>query len=120
MKLLVDVNLSPRRVELLGNSGIEAVHWLSVGAHDADDIDIFDWCRRNDYVVLTRDLDFGAILAATRGAKPSVVQIRSVDVSPDVIGKALVFALLQLVAKLEAGALLTIDPKRTRLRELPF
>ena len=40
----------------------------------------------NDFVVLTHDLDFGSILAATQGKKPSVVQIRAEDVSPDVIG----------------------------------
>jgi len=37
----------------------------------------------NGYVVLTHDLDFSAILAATQGEKPSVVQIRADDVSPD-------------------------------------
>ena len=31
----------------------------------------------NGCVVLTHDLDFGAILAATQGRKPSVVQIRA-------------------------------------------
>jgi len=31
----------------------------------------------NDYTVLTLDLDFSAILAATQGRKPSVVQLRS-------------------------------------------
>ena len=35
------------------------------------------FARVNGYVVLTHDLDFGAILAATHGNKPSVVQIRS-------------------------------------------
>lgn len=40
------------------------------------------YARSNNYVVLTHDLDFGAILAATHGEKPSVVQIRAEDVSP--------------------------------------
>jgi len=45
------------------------------------------YARTHDFVVLTHDLDFGAILAATHGDKPSVVQIRAEDVSPDVIGR---------------------------------
>ncbi len=45
-----------------------------------------DYARANDYIVLTHDLDFGTILAATRGTGPSVVQIRNQDVSPDIIG----------------------------------
>jgi predicted nuclease of predicted toxin-antitoxin system len=31
MKLIVDMNLSPRWIPLLGRSQIEAVHWSSVG-----------------------------------------------------------------------------------------
>ncbi len=73
-----------------------------------------------DYVVLTHDLDFGAILAATHGEKPSVVQIRAEDASPDVIAKHVIAALRQMASELEEGALLTVDANRTRLRVLPF
>ena len=79
-----------------------------------------DYARANDFVVLTHDLDFGAILAATQGEKPSVVQIRAEDVSPDVIGRQLIDALRQMATELEDGALLTVDPNRTRLRLLPL
>ena len=74
----------------------------------------------NDFIVLTHDLDFSAILAATQGEKPSVVQIRADDVSPSVIGMQVVAALRQMESELEAGALLTIDPSRTRLNLLPL
>ncbi|WP_265307033.1 DUF5615 family PIN-like protein [Verminephrobacter eiseniae] len=74
----------------------------------------------NNCVVLTHDLDFGAILAATHGEKPSVVQIRAEDVSPDAIGKQIVIALRQMASELEEGALLMVDPNRTRLRLLPL
>ena len=74
----------------------------------------------NDYVVITHDLDFGAILAATQDEKPSVVQIRSDDVNPDVIGVTVVMALRQMAGELETGALVTIDTNRTRLRVLPL
>ena len=68
----------------------------------------------------THDLDFGAILAATHGEKPSVVQIRSENVSPDAIGKPVIAALKQMTAELDGGALLTADPNRPRLRVLPL
>ena len=71
-------------------------------------------------MVLTHDLDFGAILAATHGAKPSVVQIRAKDVSPDVIGRQVIVALRQMASELEQGVLLTVDPNRTRMRVLPL
>jgi predicted nuclease of predicted toxin-antitoxin system len=65
-------------------------------------------------------LDFSAILAATQDAGPSVVQIRTEDISPAVIGAKVVAALHQMKSELEAGALLSIDVSQTRLRLLPL
>lgn len=120
MKLLIDMNLSPRWTRLLADAGIDAAHWSTLGATNAPDVEIVAFARINGYVVLTHDLDFSAILAATQGDKPSVVQIRSEDVSPKVIGKPVIDALRQMSAELDEGALLTIDPSRTRLRLLPL
>ena len=120
MKLLIDMNLSPRWVDVLVGAGMEATHWSTLGAYNASDSEIMAYASANNCVVLTHDLDFGAILAATRGEKPSVVQIRSDDVSPDVIGKQIVIALRQMASELKEGALLTVDPSRTRLRLLPL
>ena len=80
MKLIVDMNLSPRWVQVLVDAGFEATHWSSLGAHNAPDSEIMAYASVNDSVVLTHDLDFGSILAATHGEKPSVVQIRAGDV----------------------------------------
>ncbi len=79
-----------------------------------------DYANEHDLVVITHDLDFSAILAVTQGKKPSVVQIRTVDLRWETIGDALVVALRQTTQELEEGALLTFDPKRTRLRILPL
>jgi len=120
MKLIVDMNLSPRWVGLLAGSGVQAIHWSMIGRSDAPDSEIMAYATANNYVVLTHDLDFSAILAATHGEKPSVVQIRADDVSPDVIGLRVIAALRQMESDLEEGALLTVDPNRTRLRLLPL
>ena len=93
MKLLVDMNLSPRWIELLVDAGIDAAHWSTLGAKNAPDSEIMAYAKVREYVVLTHDLDFGAMLAATHGEKPSVVQIRAEDVNPDMIGTQLVAAL---------------------------
>ncbi|MBF0414296.1 MAG: DUF5615 family PIN-like protein [Magnetococcales bacterium] len=120
MKLLVDMNLSPRWITLLDTAGFQAVHWSLVGRRNARDSEIMAFARADDYVVLTHDLDFSGILAATDGEKPSVVQIRAEDVNPDTIGFQVITALQQMESELKEGALLTIDPGRTRMRLLPL
>jgi predicted nuclease of predicted toxin-antitoxin system len=77
MKLLVDMNLSPRWVAVLADAGVEAAHWSTLGTSNAPDLEIMAYAKADDYIVLTHDLDFSAILAVTHGEKPSVVQIRS-------------------------------------------
>ena len=120
MRLLIDMNFSPRWAEFLAEAGIGAKHWSSVGQPDASDADIMAYARTHGYIVLTHDLDFSAILAATQGRRPSVVQIRADDLNLDVIGQRVVAGLRQMAPELLAGALLTIDPGRTRLRLLPL
>ncbi|MGE0008103.1 MAG: DUF5615 family PIN-like protein [Parvibaculaceae bacterium] len=120
MKLLIDMNLSPDWVAVLTCADFEAHHWSTVGAADASDREIMAYARTNGHVVITHDLDFGSILAATGGDGPSVIQIRADDTSPGAIGGAVVRALCQMVAELIGGALLTIEPGRTRMRLLPL
>ncbi|HEY1244182.1 MAG TPA: DUF5615 family PIN-like protein [Hyphomicrobiaceae bacterium] len=120
MKLLMDMNLSPRWVTTFKDAGFEALHWSTCGRGGAADTEIMAFAKANDYVVVTYDLDFGAILAATGGDKPSVVQIRADDLSPDAIGGRVVLAVQQMARELDAGALLTVEPGRARIRVLPL
>ena len=120
MKLLVDMNLSPRWIDLLTRFHFDAVHWSSVGRPHALDHELMAYAAQHNYIVLTNDLDFGAILAVTHGEKPSVVQIRSENLSPDVIGLQTITALRQLAEQLQEGALVNVNPLRTRVRLLPL
>ena len=120
MKLLVDMNLSPHWIDLLTRSQFEAAHWSSVGSVHALDEEIMAYAARNNYVVLTNDLDFSAILAVTHREKPSVVQIRSENLSPNAISLQTVTAIRQLADQLREGALVTVEPLRTRVRLLPL
>jgi predicted nuclease of predicted toxin-antitoxin system len=120
MKILVDMNLSPRWVERLTNADIHALHWSAAGRHDAADTELMQFAAGHNFIVLTHDLDFGAILAATHGLKPSVVQIRSDDLNPDKIGHHVILALQKMSDELAQGALITVEPQRTRLRWLPL
>jgi len=120
MKLLLDMNLSPEWVRLLQEAGHDAVHWSVVGEPTATDRTIMAWARANDRVVFTHDLDFGHILAATAAEGPSVIQIRTQDIAPNVAGPVVLRALRQFSRHLERGALLVIHEGKSRARLLPL
>jgi predicted nuclease of predicted toxin-antitoxin system len=120
MQLLLDMNISPNWVLFFAANGIESVHWYTQGAATATDAQIFQHALRNKMIIVTHDLDFSAILAATSGSSPSVIQIRSTNLSQSEIGKKVLAAVNQFKSELAAGALLTIDVERTRVRLLPL
>jgi predicted nuclease of predicted toxin-antitoxin system len=120
MKILIDMNLSPEWIETLENNGFEAVHWSSIGDTRAKDTIIMDYARLNQYVVFTHDLDFGSILAITRADSPSVIQVRTQDVTPNYLEKIIVDALKKYELELKAGSLIIIDENKLRVRILPL
>ena len=120
MKLLVDMNLSPEWVTLLREAGWEAEHWSQIGNPRAVDVEIMACAREHGSVVFTHDLDFGTLLALTRAEGPSVLQVRTQDVTPGAIGRLVLGALRQFQAELEQGALIVLDEARSRVRLLPL
>jgi len=82
MKLLIDMNLSPRWLKLLHDAAWEAEHWSHIGRPNAPDSEVMGHAAHG-YVVVTHDLDFGAILAITRAEKP-----RRPDSKPRCYGRA--------------------------------
>jgi len=120
MKILVDMNLSPHWADFLNRSGIEASHWSFIGSPDASDSEIMTYAEAHDFSVLTCDLDFGYILAITHGKKPSVIQMRTGALGYDSIGAVVLNALKLLAADIDKGALITIDPRKTRVTLLPL
>src|SRR5579862_8330543 len=121
MRLLVDMNLTPRWVQFLQRVGHEAVHWSSVGPITAKDREICDYAGRYAYVILTNDLDFPQILAHTRGSSPSVMLLRGEPLVPEVRGSATLGALRDCEAELNQGAIVTLDWSDTpRARVLPL
>ena len=114
------MNLTPQWREVFEKYSVEAKHWLEVGRADAPDTEIFTWAKEKGYIVFTNDLDFGAILAATSAAAPSVLQVRTQALLPADIEKVVIAALEQFEPLLLSGALIVIDDSKTRARILPL
>ena len=120
MKIVVDVNLAVRWAKMLSARGIQAVHWSAIGATDASDIEIMSYARQKGYSVFTNDLDFSAILVSTRASGPSVIQLRAEDTRPEAHLDRIADTLLKFSADIEQGAVITINPNKTRIHILPF
>jgi predicted nuclease of predicted toxin-antitoxin system len=111
VKLLVDMNLPPSWTGRLAQHGFEAVHWSAIGAPTTPDDEILAWARDRAFVVITNDLDFSAILAATSGRAPSVVQVRMQDLLSDAAVNVVARALETYREEVEGGALLSLSTR---------
>lgn len=120
MRLLLDMNLSPALCQPLKVAGHEAVHWSAVGKPSAPDEVVMAYARDRGLVVVSHDLDFSAILAATHAQSPSVVQLRGQDILGDTFVSLLSQVLHAYESELSAGALIVVDETRSRVRLLPI
>ena len=120
MRIVLDMNLSPQWVPFLQRAGFECVHWSELGDARAPDEEVLAWARENGCVLFTHDMDFGALLAATRARGPSVLQVRAKDTMPATIGHDVVRALHFRKDEILRGALVTVDRAKSRVRVLPL
>ncbi len=120
MKLLLDMNLPPSWCAVLQSRGHEAVHWSTQGDPRATDLQIMEFAATRKYVVVTYDLDFGALLASTHATQPSVVLIRAANVAAPTVEALLIAALNASADELTRGAIVTVEEAGRRVRSLPF
>lgn len=120
LRIVVDMNLSVEWADVLTTAGWDAVHWSAVGNPQAEDESIMAWAAQRGYVVFTHDLDFGTALALTHAAAPSVLQVRGQRVLPEHMSSYVLAALRRYESELTAGALVVIEPAKSRIRILPL
>lgn len=120
MNLLLDMNLPPALSDLLSSHGHDVVHWSEVGDYRAPDVAILTWARAHGRVLVTHDLDFGAMLTDTEAVGPSVIQIRVQDLLASETAMAIVSAIEVASPAILRGAIVTIHEDRARIRILPL
>jgi predicted nuclease of predicted toxin-antitoxin system len=76
MKLLLfDQNISPRLVNSLADLYPNSVHVSTIGLGSAFDLDVWQYARDNDYMIVTKDADFSEF-GVMKGFPPKVIWIR--------------------------------------------
>jgi predicted nuclease of predicted toxin-antitoxin system len=117
--IVIDMNLSPDWEHVFAEY-CDIEHWSRIGDSDTPDALILEWAKKRGHIILTNDLDFGAILAATHLDSPSVFQIRSMCLDPLVIGAEVLACFKKFEQDLKEGALISYDLRKARVRRLPL
>jgi len=120
MKFLADMGISPRLVAELRQKGYDAIHLQEQGLGKMRDSAILQKARDEARVLLTHDLDFGELLAASGKDLPSVVVFRLKDMRAPNIGLYLFSLLAHYSEAIEEGAICSVTEHRFRIRALPI
>jgi predicted nuclease of predicted toxin-antitoxin system len=121
VRLLIDNALSPVVARELAQAGHDVVHVRDRGMAKSPDTAIMQRAVQEARVLVSADTDFGAILADTSAARPSVILLRR-GVPRDPVKQARLLAanLAHLEEELQQGAVATFSEGRLRVRRLPI
>ncbi len=120
MRFLADMGVSPKTVSLLQSLGHDAVPLHDEDQDQLPDSAILQKARDEQRVLLTHDLDFGELIAASKGAMPSAVIFRLRNMHPEQVNHYLHRILSQHQGMLERGAILSVSEGQIRVRTLPI
>ena len=119
IRLLADVHISPKTVGDLQKQGYEIIRSSEVLPANAPDINILEFARTENWVVLTQDLDFSMLVALSRYSQPSLITLRLSSAKPDIVTQKLLDVLPQIEEALQEGSAVTIQDESIRIRKLP-
>ncbi|MEH1850863.1 MAG: DUF5615 family PIN-like protein [Nostoc sp.] len=120
IKLLADMNISPQTVAALQGEGWDIIRVSDVLRVTTSDLEILEFARQENRVVVTQDLDFSMLLALGGYNQPSLVTLRLSFTDPDIITKRLMNTIPQVEQILREGGAVTIEDTTVRTRRLPM
>jgi predicted nuclease of predicted toxin-antitoxin system len=119
MRFLADMGVSIRVVEWLRNNGHDAKHLREEGLHRMPNGEIFKKAIHENRIIITFDLDFGEIVALSKGSKTSVILFRLHNTRTSHLIRQLSAVLKDAGKALEEGAVVVVEESRHRVRCLP-
>ena len=120
MRFLIDMGLDARLADWLRARGHDALHLRHLGMQRESDDNIPAKAIAENRVVLSCDLDFGEIVASSKAANSRVELFRLANYRLSHITERLEATLPELATRLSAGAIVTIEETRFRIRRLPI
>ena len=96
MRLLFDQNISYRIVRKLSDCFLDCKQVRKLGLSNAEDVDIWDYARKNNYVIVTFDTDFYDICLIS-GCPPKIIWLRTGNLTTNQIADLLRKNLKQII-----------------------
>lgn len=120
MRFLIDESLQRHVADMLVDNGHNAVHVSGIGLRGAPDEVVLAAADEDSRILITADTDFGTLLALSGAARPSVILLRRTR-RRSAERAQIVLTVLDLVSEaLHRGAVITVETRRIRVRELPI
>ena len=119
MRFLADMGVDIRVVEWLRNNGHDVKHLREEKLHRMPNGEIFTKAIDEDRTIITFDLDFGEIVALSRGKKASVILFRLHNTRTSHLLRQLSAVLRDTAEALEEGAIVVVEESRHRVRYFP-
>ncbi len=119
MRFLADMGVSTGVMEWLRNKGHDAKHLRDEGLHRMPNGEIFTKAVQENRIIMTFDLDFGEIVALSKGKTVSVILFRLRNTRNSHLLRRLSAVLKDAAKALEEGAVVVVEDSRHRIRYLP-
>jgi predicted nuclease of predicted toxin-antitoxin system len=120
VRFLANMNISPKTVTALRQQGWEIIRLSDLLPVDATDEEVLELARREDWVVITQDLDFSTLVALSGYDRPSLITLRLSVSDPETVTQRLLEVLPQIEQFLRKGCAVTIEDIAVRVRHLPI
>ena len=85
LRLLANMNISPKTVNALKEKGIDIIRVSDLLPVTSSDREILDLARRDNRTVVTQDLDFSSLLTLGGFNRPSLITLRMTVSDPVLI-----------------------------------
>jgi predicted nuclease of predicted toxin-antitoxin system len=119
VRFLADMCMDVRVASWLNAQGHEAIHLRDEGLQRLPNGGIFEKAIAESRVIVTFDLDFGEIVALSKGRKTGVVLFRLRNTRTSFVIQRLADVVSECADALTRGAIVIVEDTRHRLREFP-
>ncbi|BBM70096.1 hypothetical protein RmaAA213_19420 [Rhodothermus marinus] len=114
------MGISPHTVRFLREQGYDAVHLRELKGQLLTDASILELARTERRILLTHDLDFGELMAASGARLPTVIVFRLRNMRPENVNRYLMGIIDRFGDQLRAGAMVSVTEAQVRIRSLPL